>query len=136
VAVPSPSEFARQQKYAKSGLTDEQLLFYKGELDHIMESGQVFLRPGLTLPKLADAVGCSVNHLSQVINAGFGVSFFDYVNRHRVEHARALLNGLEDQGAVLKVAFAVGFNSNSAFYAAFKKHVGMTPAQFRRSSKK
>jgi AraC-like DNA-binding protein len=130
--VPSPSEFARQQKYAKSGLTDEQLLFYKGELDHIMQSGQVFLRPGLTLPKLADAVGCSVNHLSQVINAGFGVSFFDYVNRYRVEHAKLLLNGLEDQGAVLKVAFAVGFNSNSAFYAAFKKHVGMTPAQFRK----
>lgn len=132
--VPSPSDFARRRKYAKSGLTDEQLLYYKSELDRIMQDGQIFLRPGLTLPKLADAVGCSVNHLSQVINSGFGVSFFDYVNRYRIEHAKVLLNGLEDQGAVLKVAFAVGFNSNSAFYAAFKKHVGMTPAQFRRSN--
>lgn len=132
-AVASPSTIARRRKYAKSGLTDEQLLFYKSELNQVMQSGQIFLSPGLTLPKLANAVGCSVNHLSQVINAGFGVSFFDYVNRYRVEHAKILLNGLEDQGAVLKVAFAVGFNSNSAFYAAFKKHVGMTPAQFRRA---
>lgn len=132
-AIPSLTIVPSYQKYAKSGLTGEQLLSYKSELDRIMQNRQVFLRPGLTLPQLADAVGCSVNHLSQVINSGFGVSFFDYVNRYRVEHAKVLLNGLEDQGAVLKVAFAVGFNSNSAFYAAFKKHVGMTPAQFRRS---
>ena len=119
-------------KYAKSGLAEEQLLAYKHALGRLMREEQIYLRPGLTLPQLARAVGCSVNHLSQVINSGFGVSFFDFINRHRVEHAKVLLEKLEDHGAVLKVAFSVGFNSNSAFYSAFKKHVGMTPAEFRR----
>lgn len=120
-----------KSKYAKSGLADEQLQSYKHVLEHLMRIDAIYMRPGLTLPQLAEAVGCSVNHLSQVINSGFGVSFFDFINRHRIEHAKTLLENLNDHSAVLNVAFAVGFNSNSAFYAAFKKHVGMTPAQFR-----
>lgn len=120
-------------KYAKSGLADEQLRSYKQMLQQIMRNDQIYLRAGLTLPRLADAVGCSVNHLSQVINSGFGVSFFDFINKHRVEHAKQMLDDLDDHDAVLNIAFTVGFNSNSAFYSAFKKHVGMTPAQFRRN---
>ena len=112
---------ARRGKYAK-------------RLEFAMRSEQVYLQSDLTLPKLAKVVECSVNHLSQVINAGFGMSFFDYMNRYRVEHAKGLLAELEGKGsAVLNIAFTVGFNSNSAFYTAFKKYVGQTPAQYRRA---
>lgn len=124
-------------KYAKSGLSDEQLLRYKQRLDRIMGSEQAFMQPDLTLPKLAETVDCSVNHLSQVINSGFGVSFFDYLNRYRIEHARELLEQRDSRdNAILNIAFKVGFNSNSAFYAAFKKYVGQTPAQYRRTQLK
>jgi AraC-like DNA-binding protein len=119
-------------KYAKSGLTSDQLVTHKHRLDKLMQSRKEYLRPDLTLPKLAEAVGCSVNNLSQVINSGFGTSFFDYLNRYRIEHARKLLKNSDGQSsAILHTAFTVGFNSNSAFYSAFKKHVGMTPAQYR-----
>jgi len=122
----------QSHKYAKSGLTGNQLLSHKQHLEQIMQSRQEYLRSGLTLPKLAEAVGCSVNVLSQVINSGFGTSFFDYLNRYRIEHARELLENSDNQSdAILTIAFTVGFNSNSAFYSAFKKHVGMTPAQYR-----
>lgn len=131
--VSRPHRLNDRRKYAKSGLADEQLFSYKRELVRIMEDQKLFLRPGLTLPQLAEAVGCSINHLSQVINSGFGMSFFDFINRHRIRHAKMLLDNLDDQSAILNVAFSVGFNSNSAFYAAFKKHVGVTPAQFRSS---
>lgn len=130
------SDEARKNKYAKSGLNAEQLLGYKDCLEKIMRGQKAYLRPDLTLPKLADAVNCSVNHLSQVINSGFGMSFFDYLNQHRIRHARDLLGNLDDQSnAILNIAFTVGFNSNSAFYAAFKKCVGQTPAQYRRMQK-
>jgi AraC-like DNA-binding protein len=128
---------AQNNKYAKSGLSTELLSDYKERLEEIMLEHQVYLRPDLTLPRLADAVGCSVNHLSQVINAGFEMSFFDYLNRHRIRHAKELLRNLDDhKGAILNVAFTVGFNSNSAFYASFKKCVGQTPAQYRRGANK
>lgn len=123
-----------KRKYAKSGLSIEQLEKIKGRLEMLMLSEKAFLRPDLTLPTLAEAVGCSVNHLSQVINSGLGVSFFDYLNRHRIEYAKNLLGDYAGHNnAILNVAFAVGFNSNSAFYAAFKKCIGQTPAQYRRS---
>ena len=123
---------ASVNKYAKSGLTSSQLLAHKQRLDQIMQSREEYLRPDLTLPKLAKTVGCSVNNLSQVINSGFGTSFFDYLNRYRIEHARKLLENSGNQSsAILTIAFTVGFNSNSAFYSAFKKYVGMTPAQYR-----
>jgi AraC-like DNA-binding protein len=132
-----PSHEFQQRKYAKSGLSSEQMLEYKNRLEQIMQSQQVFLMPDLTLPKLAKAVNCSVNHLSQVINSGFGMSFFDYLNQYRIDHAREILTELNGRrGAVLNVAFTVGFNSNSAFYSAFKKCVGETPAQYRRSQLK
>jgi len=125
----------QQNKYEKSGLRDEQLLKYKRRLEDLMVREQVYLQPNLTLPVLADAVGCSVNHLSQVINSGFDMSFFDYLNSHRIRHARELLASIDSENiAILNIAFTVGFNSNSAFYAAFKKFVGMAPAQFRRAN--
>lgn len=125
----------QKNKYAKSGLGRNQMHELKSRLEQIMVEEQVYLRSNLTLPTLAEAVGCSVNHLSQVINAGFEMSFFDYLNNHRISHARSLLTEHDgSSGAVLNIAFSVGFNSNSAFYAAFKKHVGMTPAQYRKTN--
>ena len=86
------------------------------------------------MPKLAGLVHCSVNHLSQAVNSGFGMNFFDFLNSYRIEEAKAMLKQNDPQAqAILDVSFAVGFNSNSAFYAAFKKATGQTPAQFRRA---
>lgn len=122
-----------RRKYAKSGLDHEQLIAYKYRLENIMRSQQLFLRADLTLPKLAEAVDCSINHLSQVINGGFGMSFFDYLNQYRIQYAKELLARCDSHStAILNIAFTVGFNSNSAFYSAFKKRVGKTPAQYRR----
>ena len=125
---------SREHKYARSGLNTAQLEEIKSRLDTIMQVEKVFLRSDLTLPKLAGVVDCSVNHLSQVINSGFDMSFFDYLNRQRIEYARKRLSEHDSHNkAILSVAFAAGYNSNSAFYAAFKKCVGQTPAQYRRA---
>jgi len=128
------SSGAAKRKYQKSGLSNEQLFEYKNRLEEVMTSQQLYLRSGLTLPTLAEELGCSVNHLSQVINSGFGMSFFDYLAQFRIDHAKLLLSTFDGQsGVVLDIAFSVGFNSNSAFYAAFKKCVGQTPAQYRKA---
>ena len=125
---------AFRRKYAKSGLGDAQMGKYRRRLVTLMQTENAYLSPDLTLPKLATLVNCSVNHLSQVINSGFNMSFFDFLNHYRIEYAKNLLGEQDDpQRAILNIAFDVGFNSNSAFYAAFKKFSGQSPAQYRRS---
>ena len=121
-------------KYAKSGLDDRQLENYKHQLADLMDHHKAYLDPDLTLPTLAAMVDCSVNHLSQAVNSGFKMSFFDFLNSYRIAEAKAILLCHDAiSQSILDVSFAVGFNSNSAFYAAFNKATGQTPAQFRRS---
>jgi AraC-like DNA-binding protein len=134
-AVGGPANLVNNDapKYAKSGLDTEQLERYLQRLKKLMEADKVYLESELTMPKLADLVNCSVNHLSQAVNSGFGMSFFDFLNSYRIEEAKVMLQHNDTRAqAILEVSFAVGFNSNSAFYAAFKKATGKTPAQFRR----
>jgi len=125
------------RKYAKSGLGAELLERYKHRLTELMATEKTYLDANLTLPRLSSLVQCPVNHLSQVINGGFGMSFFDYLNSYRIEEAKRILGRRDDPcPPILTVAFEVGFNSNSAFYAAFKKSCGQTPAQYRRACRK
>ena len=62
------------------------------------------------------------------------VNFFDFVNRYRVEEVKQCLsNPAKDKDNIVTLALDAGFNSKSAFYAAFKKLTGMTPNQFKKS---
>lgn len=122
------------KSYAKSGLSGEAMEILLESLKKAMEVDKAFLDPDLSLPKLAEHLGTSVNHVSQAINAGHSMSFFDFINRFRVAEAAKLLQQKECQfPAILDVALSVGFNSTSTFYTAFKKSTGQTPAQYRRA---
>jgi YesN/AraC family two-component response regulator len=66
-------------------------------------------------------------------NQGRGINFFDYVNGWRITDAKRLL--LQDaRQSVLGVGFEVGFNAKSTFNAAFRKHAGMTPSDWRQKN--
>lgn len=119
-------------KYAKSSLSDEQADTILSGLTQLMEKEKPHLEMGLTLPMLSKMLEVSPNHLSQVINGKLSKSFFDFVNRYRVEETKkALISPESDRFSILGIAMDAGFNSKSSFYTAFKKHTGMTPSQFK-----
>ncbi len=108
---------------------------YAVKLQRFMDATKPFKNAELTLPELAASLGISPNHLSQIINDKFGQNFFDFINSYRVKEAeRALLAPEHSHLTILAIAYDAGFNSKSAFNAAFKKHAGMTPSQFRKLS--
>jgi AraC-like DNA-binding protein len=119
-------------KYRKSLLTEEQAAAILGQLSATMETERPFLDPELALPGLSSKLGVSPNQLSQVINGKLNKTFFDYINEHRVEEAKKLLLAPQSRHlSILGIAMDAGFNSKNAFYSAFKKYAGTTPAKYR-----
>jgi len=130
-------EMAAGKKYEKSTLTPELAREYSTRVKTYVEAEKPYLDSELTLPLLADRVGLPAYQLSQVINESLGANFFDFINGYRVEEAKRLfMDSSTDAYTILAVAEEAGFNSKSAFNAAFKRFAGRTPSEFRQSLKK
>jgi AraC-like DNA-binding protein len=120
-------------KYRKSALTLEMSEKIMHRLNDTMKHNKPYLDSNLTLPKLAKMVATSSNYLSQVINEQMDMKFFDFINSYRIKVAKELLiNPLPHTPTILDIAMESAFNSKSAFYSAFKKQVGVTPAEFKK----
>lgn len=129
---PSTNKKKAVGKYQKSALSESDMQRISTKLDKLMASEKSFLEPDLTMPKLAESISVSPNYLSQTINVKFEESFFDYINRQRVDYAKTQLSDASrNKVSVLDIAMESAFNSKSAFYTAFKKHTGKTPVQYR-----
>ena len=91
-----------------------------------MQTEESYLNPQLTLPELAEKLSISPHILSQVLNETLKQNFFEFVNSFRIDKAKAMLKETNCK-PVIQIAMDSGFNSKTAFYSAFKKHLGTTP---------
>ena len=118
------------KKYEGSSLNPEQVPELVVKLDKLMQGEKMYLNNNLRLGDLAEAVGIGKHHLSQIINQHYGFSFYDFVNRFRVEEAKRLLLKHPDF-TMIQVAFDCGFNNKTSFFNAFKKFESINPSKFR-----
>lgn len=124
---------SNKSKYKNSALNESMSNRIISRLTAAMDSEKPYLKNNLSLSDLADIVSTSPNYLSQVINQQLHMNFFDYINSYRIEMAKKLIiKPLPHTKTILDIAMESAFNSKSAFYAAFKKQAGITPAQFKK----
>lgn len=104
------------------------------QLRDYMQQSKPFLEPCLSVDNLAERINLPSSELSHTINRVIGQHFFDFVNSYRVHLAAEMLitNDEQQQKTVLEILYDVGFNSKSSFNTAFKKHLLMTPSQYRK----
>jgi len=121
------------KKYLKSVLSIEDMQAIADDTLKIMAEESLYLEADLSMPQLAARLNISPNYLSQTLNSSFEESFFDFINRQRICFAQQQLLDKPSM-AVVDVAMAAGFNSKSAFYTAFRKHVDLTPTQFKKNN--
>ena len=121
------------EKYAGSGLTEEEIGNYYAQLLSILENEKLYLNPELVLQDLADLMQSSSKVLSQVINKQSGKSFFDFINSYRCEEVKSIMANADPKVTILEIMYEAGFNSKSSFNKEFKKLNGVTPTEFRKS---
>ncbi|MFN0204183.1 MAG: helix-turn-helix domain-containing protein, partial [Bacteroidia bacterium] len=120
-------------KYEKSSLTPEKAATYAQQLEKLMQTTQPYLDSELKIADLAEKIGISTHHLSQVLNEELHTSFADYLHKYRIETAKQLLLSKEaENNKILAIAFDVGYSNKATFNAAFKKQTGYSPTEFRK----
>jgi two-component system, response regulator YesN len=97
--------------------------------------GLAFMREhfteAITLTDVAREAGLSRCYFCRLFHHETGVPFHDYLHELRVTRARVLL--ADRYRRVTEVAYAVGFNDLSHFARTFRRKVGCSPSEYRRS---
>ena len=97
----------------------------------VIEKIENSLADKIRIEELAEMVGLSRSHFSRAFQATIGQSPQEFLIQRRLCEARNLLADTEQ--AISDIALTSGFSSQSHMTKAFKKHLGITPKQYRRT---
>lgn len=86
----------------------------------------------LSLDYLSKHFCISTSYLSHRFKQVTGFSVTDYIQMTRIRNVQALL--INTKIPITEVAEPCGFNSFSQFNRVFRKHIGMSPSQYRKKS--
>jgi AraC-like DNA-binding protein len=118
-------------------ISTEQASTILAKLELHMQSHKPYLNPTLNIDALAEEVGVTTQDISMALNHHLGRHFFDFINGYRIEAACEMLASPEySEKTVIDISLESGFNSKSSFNTAFKKHMQITPSEYRQQSKK
>jgi len=105
------------------------------KINRKMAENKHYLDPEVTLDSLANELALSAKNLSSTLNRHFNKNFYEFINEYRIEEAKVRLHSIEHKGkTITEIYLDIGFNSKSVFNTFFKKTVGLTPSQFRKTS--
>jgi AraC family transcriptional regulator len=118
------SSRSRSLAFAAGGLSKSRL---RAVLDYIEES----LAEHISLQQLAEVARVSRRHFERAFRKAVGVPAYAYVIEKRIAAARSLLAS-EPTLPIQAIAMRVGFGSSGHMAAVFRRHMGCSPAAFRR----
>lgn len=84
----------------------------------------------LSLEMLAQKFFISSYYLSHQFKDVTGFTLTDYIQMTKVRNVQAML--LNTQSPITEVAMTCGFNSFSQFNRVFRKHIGLSPSEYRK----
>ncbi len=103
---------------------------YRATLEAWLAKEKPYLNPDFQLLDLRQVLPLNRTYLSQLINAQYGCSFYQWVNDLRIKEAKRLLT--ENPEMKLKdIAQQSGFSSTTVFSRIFIRETGMTPRDWK-----
>jgi AraC family transcriptional regulator len=98
---------------------------------HVAEYIQRHLQDNISVKTLSREAYMSEPHFFRCFKQQFGMSPVDYINERRIRAAKMMLQAADI--SITEISFACGFNNLNYFLKMFKRHTGLTPAQYRKS---
>lgn len=100
-----------------------------------MEQQKPYLNPEFQLIDLRAVLPMNRTYLSRFIRDEFGCTFYQFVNKYRIEEAKRLMTEHPDL-KIADVAAQCGFSSQSVFAQTFSKVTGMSPREWSKNPQK
>jgi AraC-like DNA-binding protein len=130
--MPSTAAPGNEKGRITLHLSDEQYRSLSKRLEKLLDHEKVYLENELSLAQLSEKMNIVPYQASELISRKYQESFFDLINRHRIEEVKKRLNDPAFAYlSIFGVAVDCGFNSKSSFNTAFKKFTNLTPSQYR-----
>lgn len=101
-------------------------------LRQLMEEQQLYRQKDLHISDIALQLGSNRTYVSNYINQELGLSFSDYINRHRIGYAQSLMTDSTHPLSMIEISEQSGFANEVSFYRNFKKITGSTPNKWLR----
>jgi len=132
VDIEEPNEEAKDSHTSDSQAPlDETNAEYICVLENWMETEKPYLNPELRLMDLRAVLPLNRTYLSQLIHNAYDCSFYQFVNRYRIEEAKRLK--LENPERTMEdVALHSGFASRISFSRTFTNETGEAPTEWYR----
>ncbi len=129
----APRNNTSEKPLANMDLAEIEII--RERLNEALEKQRIFLDSNLTLGKLSKSVGTTDKKLSNFLNQHLNSSFYDLINRYRVEEVKRLMNSNDFSNyTLLGLAYEAGFKSKTSFYRVFKRITGLSPAEYKKGS--
>ena len=100
-------------------------------LDDYLVQSHRYTDPFLSREILALEMGTNYKYLCDAIQESCGLTFNDYLNGFRLDHARNLLYDLKTNPVIEDVLLSSGFTNKSTFYRLFRQKFGLTPTELK-----
>lgn len=120
----------KKVKYENSNLKNVDTEALMEQFLILFKEDKIYQNEGIRLQDVARKLDIGNHKISQFINEAFELSFYDILNKYRIEEAEELLIK-EPKKTVLNIALQVGFTNVSTFYSAFKKKWNIAPNEYR-----
>lgn len=134
--TPSSQGIAKKiapKKEVKSPTENKATQQLQEQLHELILQEELYKDEEVSLYKIAQKMGLSDKHLSELINQEMGTNFYEYINGFRVDAFKTKVqNGEAKHLTLLALAYESGFNSKASFNRIFKKQTGLTPSQFKK----
>jgi AraC-like DNA-binding protein len=99
------------------------------KLEAWMEQEKPYLNPGFKLIDLQGVLPLNRTYLSQFIHTDYGCTFYQFVNRYRIEEAKRLKLEHPELKAQ-EISARCGFSSPTVFSRIFSELEGVTPREW------